>query len=91
MPERTWDVAFAATGTYSVVEREDGRDQRCIGYGLTKDEAHQVANCREATTALGDLWEAIHREDSEDFDSDRVRRELGRAFDVLLRVKGVKA
>ncbi len=97
-----WEVAFgyevgsfARYGVplciYTVVERSDGRTRRLIAAGLDRDEAHALANARETLAALEALWEAIHREDDETFDSERVAPELQQAFDVVLRAKGAIA
>jgi len=78
---------------YAVVERDDasGRTARIIGRRLSHEEALAIANSREALSALGGLWEAIHREDHEDyFDSELVGPELKAAFDVLMKAKGVR-
>lgn len=80
--------------TYGVVEfdSEAERTIRTIGQNLTREEAYAMANAREMVGALGNLWDAIHREDHEDyFDSELVGPELKAAFDVLMRAKGVKA
>lgn len=87
MSETTWKVIDTKVGDFNVAEPA-GRG--LIAFGLTREEADEVANCREAVDALGVLWDAIHCEDGEGFDSDRVREELGQAFDVLLRAKGLK-
>lgn len=97
-----WQVAFGfldrpypsyPLGNHqSVIEREEGRTLRTIGAGLSADEARAVANSRESIKALGDLWEAIHRLDTEGLlDSDLLRDELKSAFDVLMRANGVRS
>lgn len=101
--ESVWEVTFEYFWigdvpepgyTYCVVERdsESGRTIREVASGLSPDEAYAVANARETLSALAGLWDAIHREDHEDyFDSELVGDELKVAFDVLMRAKGVKA
>jgi hypothetical protein len=65
---------------------------RTISSGLNRDEALAVAYCREVQMALEILWDAIHREDHEDyFDSELIGDELKGAFDALLKVKGVRS
>lgn len=102
---KRWQVTFSYISdgdapepgqAYGVVERdivagEAERTLRTIASGLTRDEAHAVANSRESLDALQILWEAIHREDDEAFDTERVGEELKAAFDVLMRARGVRA
>ena|SRR5215203_5628231 len=107
MSETTWQVTIdenpsygtlALGNFYVVVERtskaldgENGRTARIVAGGLSRDEAYTVANARETLSALENLWDGIHREDGEDFDSEKIAVELKGAFDVLMKAKGVKS
>lgn len=98
---KPWEVTFeyisdgdAEPGhAYSIVERDSRSERtiRTIASGLTRDEAYAVANARESLGALEVLWDAIHREDDDAFDTERVGEELKAAFDVLMRARGVRA